>query len=212
MTEQTYTKVQACQILKISLATLTRRMRTGAISFKKIVARRGQESVFFTRDDLGLPPPKLPKPQVVAAPIDIVAPIVAFGDNPEANLEGWRQGTILDSSGNAAFGKPNQDGSTSEPRGLVPKVEVDVGAEHRARMDGTSHMHSALVGSTAGPSGNTSYLNSLEYQRDHGGITAQQYDDLMSASAKARKLSSQTNKKCVDEATIRESFKHGYSR
>ena len=51
-------------------------------------------------------------------------------------------------------------------------------------------MDKALVG-TVGLGAGTEYLNSLEYQRDHGHITKACYDSSMETASKARRMSSQ---------------------
>jgi hypothetical protein len=72
-------------------------------------------------------------------------------------------------------------------------------------------MHPALIG-TAGPDASTSYLNSLERQRDVGIITQAAYDALQANSLKARRQCEQTNKVYLDRAAISAAFRHGYSR
>jgi hypothetical protein len=138
-------------------------------------------------------------------------PIKEFGDDPIKNAKAWAVGTIKDSAGNATFGKELIDGSIVEKRSLIHDHPGLASCESmQPDRDTASHMDPALVGKI-GPSGNDAYLNSLEYQRDHWGLSQESYDRL-TANARRARQSEQHRKQVVDVAAIREAFRHGYSR
>jgi excisionase family DNA binding protein len=203
-------KKEVCALLKIGYSTLGRWMRDGKIKFTREQAKNFESAVFFRRDDLAEfleQPTPAPAPAVVPAPIQAPAPKA-----PAPDLRTWeekyRDGDACDSCGNTIDGANDLYPRTGASL-LGPVEPVTVPPVNR---DTASHMNPALVGYTGGPSANDCYLNSLEYQRDHWGLSQERYDELTANATKARKQCEQQQKVYLDRAAITAAFRHGYSR
>ena len=219
MNNERLTKKQVCSLLKIGYSTLGRWMREGKIKFTREQAVGAFESaVFFRRADLAEFLPSAPIVASIAAPVRNAAPskVGHYEDEPapraqsreNADLsfaEAYKAGDATDSAGNKIDGT-NDRFRTKGIQSLLGPIEVE-----KPVVSGTSHMNPALVGG-AGESGNTAYINSLEYHLKAGSITQEQYEEMQSASVKARRQCEQTNKTYLDKAAILAAFKHGYSR
>jgi|ERR1017187_8572292 hypothetical protein len=68
-----------------------------------------------------------------------------------------------------------------------------------------AHMDSRLIGKS-GPSAGESYVNSLEYQRDHCGLSQEKYDELTAHRKPG------ASKSVVDYAEVLRAQKKGFSR
>lgn len=202
------TKQQACELLHISESTLQRRLRA-----KKYTCTRTGEGQYapitFTFADLGLTEPT-PEPTAdLASAEPTAAPVVVPAVKPDTRTweQRHRDGDAPDSCGNFLDGHNDQFPSNGAslvgpcyPREPIPP-----------NRDTASHMDQALVGHI-GPSANDGYLDSLERHRDVGNISQATYDSLAVTASKARRLSKQQEKQCVDIAVIREAFRFGFSR
>src|SRR6202041_1596332 len=85
-------------------------------------------------------------------------PLTEFSDDAEQNRRAWAEGLLTDSSGNAAFGKEQPDGSITDQRSLIHNHPGIAGCKP-VRPSTTGHMNPALIGTT-GPGAGAAYLNS----------------------------------------------------
>lgn len=193
----TLSRKEAAALLYISDSTLLRRTKAG-----QYTATRTGEGQFgklsYTYEGLGLVEPT-PEPE--PAPVVAQPTVERILHEPEPTFAP-REAPLptTDSFGNVI--------GSGDPKLclLGPVVR-----RPQAPMSSTSHMHPDLVGST-GEGGSKSYLNSLEYQRDHGYISHATYDDLQANVLKARRKCEQSNKEWLDRAAIENAFRHGFSR
>jgi excisionase family DNA binding protein len=209
------TKREAAALLGIGVSTLGRKMREGKIKFTKVEAGRFESAVFFDRDDLAALLPSEKQPTV---PLDPFPPVEAAPKPkpvPEAkpDTRTWaelhRDGVVPDSLGNY-LNEVNPDFPSSGCCSLIGPPGSVVPPEPKT-LDTTAHMVQALV-TQPGPSANEQYINSLERHRDVGNITSDHYDSLIGSANKARRMSGQERKQCLDRAAILQAFRFGYSR
>ena len=147
-------KAQAAKALRISMRTLATRMKEGKIPYTKIEgAGVGEQSVFFSYEQLGIPEPSVEPAPVhdvqIAPQYNDPAPAPAFvprqptrDEQDAAFAEAYLSGEVTDSCGNTIQG--NDRFPTKGKVGLLGPVEP----QYNPQPDTTAHMTPGTVGGT----------------------------------------------------------------